>query len=611
MSIISASTLTTTALQLTADTAGTLVFRTGATPTTALTLNADQSATFAGAVNFTTAGFTNLSITGVATFAAGTVSLPSITTAGDTNTGIYFPAADTIAFTEGGVEAMRINSSAQIGIGTSSPVYQTQIYGSGQTTAALTDAGNKGGSLLLNTPAVVAGDGGALLIGAGGSGAKPFAAIKGLLTDGGNNTTGDFAFSTRNASTDTALTERMRITAGGNVGIGTSAPTYKLSVAGGILGLNAAGTDGFLNISTTGVQNTYLGFNNSGSTNANGVLNNNSYVGNGNAYGLQFLANGGVAATINTSGNLGIGTTSPDNKLEVVVGDNAGINIEQSGSLQTGYLNFRDSDGTLSGRFSYDHGNDSMRFNTGTLERMRINANGEVGIGTSSPSQILTLSSNSTTGTAVNIINSSAGGYNWNIFSVGSAASLARVGSLAFRDSTNGVTRMGIDTSGGVGIGNNAEFSGTVNSIYMLAGRIQSTKTDDWNMELSGGSQRIRFYTSAGGTGTTVGSITVSTSATTYSTSSDYRLKENIKPMTGALAKVQALKPVTYKWKVDGSDGQGFIAHELQAVVPDAVVGEKDGEQMQGVDTSFLVATLVAAIQELKAEFDEYKASHP
>ena len=87
--------------------------------------------------------------------------------------------------------------------------------------------------------------------------------------------------------------------------------------------------------------------------------------------------------------------------------------------------------------------------------------------------------------------------------------------------------------------------------------------------------------------------------------------------MTGALAKVAQLKPVTYKWKADGSDGQGFIAHELQAVVPDCVTGEKDAvdengnPKYQGVDTSFLVATLTAAIQELKAEFDAYKTTHP
>jgi hypothetical protein len=104
-----------------------------------------------------------------------------------------------------------------------------------------------------------------------------------------------------------------------------------------------------------------------------------------------------------------------------------------------------------------------------------------------------------------------------------------------------------------------------------------------------------------------VGDIETSGSSTAYVTSSDYRLKEAVQPMTGALAKVAQLKPVTYKWKVDGTDGQGFIAHELAEVVPDCVSGEKDaidanGDiQPQGIDTSFLVATLTAAIQELKA----------
>jgi len=83
--------------------------------------------------------------------------------------------------------------------------------------------------------------------------------------------------------------------------------------------------------------------------------------------------------------------------------------------------------------------------------------------------------------------------------------------------------------------------------------------------------------------------------------------------MTGALATVAQLKPVTYKWNADKSKGQGFIAHELQAVVPECVTGEKDAVDAegkpvyQGIDTSFLVATLTAAIQELKAEVDSLK----
>jgi hypothetical protein len=131
-----------------------------------------------------------------------------------------------------------------------------------------------------------------------------------------------------------------------------------------------------------------------------------------------------------------------------------------------------------------------------------------------------------------------------------------------------------------------------------------------------------RFYSG----GTEKGSIYYNGTTVAYNVSSDYRLKENIAPMTGALATVAKLKPCTYTWKVNGSNGQGFIAHELAEVVPDCVTGEKDAVETvndvdaegkvigtkevpkyQGIDTSFLVATLVAAIQELKAEVDALK----
>ena len=117
--------------------------------------------------------------------------------------------------------------------------------------------------------------------------------------------------------------------------------------------------------------------------------------------------------------------------------------------------------------------------------------------------------------------------------------------------------------------------------------------------------------------GTYTGGISQTDAATAYNTSSDYRLKENIALMTGALAKVSQLKPCTYTWKASGLASQGFIAHELAEVCPEAVTGEKDAVyedgsiKSQGIDVSFLVATLTAAIQELKAEFDAYKASHP
>jgi len=188
---------------------------------------------------------------------------------------------------------------------------------------------------------------------------------------------------------------------------------------------------------------------------------------------------------------------------------------------------------------------------------------------------------------------------------------------------TDGTGRMYIDSSGrvllgstdtnpavnnnpGVAIGANAD-----NNFY--AGVIQASATGNAALFLNRGADD-GITASFRRSGTFVGSISVTTSSTAYNTSSDYRLKENIAPMTGALAVVGQLKPCIYTWKADGSSGQGFIAHELQTVVPDAVCGEKDAidkdgnPEYQGVDTSFLVATLTAAIQELNAKVDAQAA---
>jgi hypothetical protein len=122
----------------------------------------------------------------------------------------------------------------------------------------------------------------------------------------------------------------------------------------------------------------------------------------------------------------------------------------------------------------------------------------------------------------------------------------------------------------------------------------------------------IQIVNSSGNT--VVGQISQNGTSTAYNTSSDYRLKNTIAPMTGALDKVALLKPCTYKWNADGSDGQGFIAHELAEVEPGCVSGEKDAvdaegkPQYQGIDTSFLVATLAAAIQEQQAMLVSLKA---
>ena len=97
-----------------------------------------------------------------------------------------------------------------------------------------------------------------------------------------------------------------------------------------------------------------------------------------------------------------------------------------------------------------------------------------------------------------------------------------------------------------------------------------------------------------------------STNAVVYNTTSDYRLKEDLQQFDG-LEIVDQIKTYNYKWKKADARGYGALAHELQEVFPDAVTGEKDGEDMQGVDYSTLVPVLIKSIQELKAEIELLK----
>jgi hypothetical protein len=167
-----------------------------------------------------------------------------------------------------------------------------------------------------------------------------------------------------------------------------------------------------------------------------------------------------------------------------------------------------------------------------------------------------------------------------------------------------------IDSSGNLYVGKTANTAGVVGWTIQPNGNGNATFTLTssneifvWDNTATTGTAIVDFRTA----NTSKGRISWNNTNTTYATTSDYRLKHDIQPMTGALAKVAQLKPVTYKWNADDSDSQGFIAHELQEVVPECVTGEKDAvdaegkPQYQGIDTSFLVATLTAAIQEQQA----------
>jgi hypothetical protein len=103
---------------------------------------------------------------------------------------------------------------------------------------------------------------------------------------------------------------------------------------------------------------------------------------------------------------------------------------------------------------------------------------------------------------------------------------------------------------------------------------------------------------------TSVGNIKINSTTTSYNTTSDYRLKENITEITDGIDRLKQLKPSRFNFIGYEEVVDGFIAHEAQTVVPEAVSGEKDGEEYQGIDQSKLVPLLTAALQEAVAKIE-------
>jgi|13_taG_2_1085334.scaffolds.fasta_scaffold00581_6 hypothetical protein len=175
---------------------------------------------------------------------------------------------------------------------------------------------------------------------------------------------------------------------------------------------------------------------------------------------------------------------------------------------------------------------------------------------------------------------------------------------------TSGTGRMTINSDGDVLLGANSQ------QISSEVLNITSTSDCAFFKTTAGGEEALTVWrSSANGTfisflktdGNACGSINNSSngSVTTYATSSDYRLKENEAPMSNGINRLKQLKPYTFNF-IDNPDNtlDGFFAHEVQEVVPEAVVGEKDGEEMQGIDQAKLVPLLVAAVQELTTRLE-------
>ena len=236
--------------------------------------------------------------------------------------------------------------------------------------------------------------------------------------------------------------------------------------------------------------------------------------------------------------------------------------------------------------------------------KMSIDTQGNVGIGQSSPDSVLHVKGSSDT---VLTMEGGASDANCRVNFQNSGGTFRGMLSYDTDDNNlqfnvNDAERMRITSAGVLSIGDASPESGDASaptSLYLQGGEANMIIK---NTDATSSSQRqgIAFLNSGG---TRVGTITITTSTTGFTHNSDYRLKENIDYTWDATTRLKELKPVRFNWIVDDTNTlvDGFLAHEVSGVVPEAVTGEKDGDEMQGIDQSKLIPLLVKTIQELEA----------
>jgi hypothetical protein len=441
----------------------------------------------------------NVVITGnvsanIATFSAGTALLPAITTTGDPNTGIFFPAADTIAFSEGSVEAMRIDSAGNVGVGVT-----PSIWGTAFPAIQVKNASFGGGTTLADWAAVGANV---------NLSTNTFATGSKYISDGYASYYRQYLgahtwYTAPSGLAGNAITfsERMRIDDVGNVGIGTSSPDANLTVNGAAS--FAAGTALLPSIASAGDLNTGMWF--------------------PAADTIAFSEGGAEAMRIDSSGNVGIGTSSPSTfpaKFAV------------SGSVASGGQNYSAGfSDAVNSTFRIGHQSGltnlitdaALAFYTASTERMRIDSSGNL------------------------LVNSTSN------INFGAASKLFVLG--------NGT---------GMAVG-----YGTSTSEYRT-------------FYMNSGDGALYFHNNS--------NFANLSSAGAWTNASDARLKKNIVDIKYGLADVLRLQPRSYQMNDVAGNFVGFVAQELQTVIPEVVSG--DPEKQLGVDYGSLVAVAFKAIQE-------------
>lgn len=473
--------------------------------------------------------------------------------------------------------SLLFDNGTNVGIGTTVPQSKLEVRSSG--------AGNDGAVITLNRI---------------GAWASAYSGLKLNTNDDGTDWWNVGMLATGNNTFNIGQNggAMMSILVNGNVGIGTTSPTQKLEVFGNI----KLADGGQWNI--IGALNQSLGIYASPNNLSEGII---------------FSTDNGTTAEmfIQDGGNVGIGTTNPTRKLEVIgdiFSNFVGINSNVTG-LGGDIFTCNDSD--LNNLFDVFGNINSENYNVGigdwqeaagypslTINRFySIFKNGNVGIGTSSPSTNLeVVGTLSSVTPSIRIkqdlgLSSMAMDLVCDLFSNAGIIDVGTSNNTIFRRGSSESMRIAND--GYIGI-NTSSPNARVHVRETIQG--QRAMTIQINEDPLFGAGLMNFENNAG---SNVGSISYNGSSTSYNTSSDYRLKENVVKMDRALERLKLLKPVNFNFiNKPGTVVDGFIAHEVQEVIPEAIVGVKDEldkygkPKYQGIDHSKIVPLLTAALQE-------------
>jgi hypothetical protein len=586
----------------------------GAVTATPLTINSGNTATFAGVIQTIGASAT----------------APSFSFSADTDTGIFQAGANILAASTGGSERLRVDSSGNVAINNTSPTERLDVSGN------IRVRGNLG---IFNSPpsdfwAINALNSG-VFVGYGNVASQGSFSLD-ITANGYRNSSGTWTTLNTNGSTSAAqirlqtsdgaivfgsdatkatgsgiaVTERMRITSAGLVGIGTSSPAEILHLS--------RDSSLALRIERTGA-----------SASVGELLNGGNLL--TLSYNLTAITfNTGASPTermrLDASGNLMVGKTANDDTTQGArIAGGGLISIVRDGNVSL-ILNRNTSDGataffrrsgTTVGSISvtttatsYNTSSTSgitgvdantVAFQTNSAERMRIDATGRVGIGCSPITPFQISLGVDRRFSVYPISNQNFFGF---LTDSGSVADTALSGN-PLRFATGVTERMRIDASGNLLVGTTSVIPGAaVAGIQVYSpsnvGRINYGKTT------TGTQNAAVFYHN----GTVVGSITYSDTATAYNTSSDARLKHDIVDAPEASGLIDAIKVRSFKWNADDSEQRyGFVAQELVEVAPEAVSVPTDEDEMMGVDYSKLVPMLVKELQSVRARLAQLEGN--